>query len=67
MICFLVSLFVETLTSISLFSIMLFEYISQAVIIYIFREFYIVVVGLDMIEQVRDMNIDLRRDDNRWR
>ena len=35
MICFLVSLFVETLTSISLFSIMLFEYISQAVIIYI--------------------------------
>ena len=67
MICFIVSLFVERLTSISLFSIMLLEYIFQAATLYIIREFFIVVVGGDMIEQVRDMNIDLGRDDNRWR
>ncbi len=67
MICFIVSLFVERLTSISLFSIMLLEYIFQAATLYIIREFFIVVVGVDMIEQVRDMNIDLGRDDNRWR
>ena len=46
---------------------MLFEYIGQAAFIYAFREFIIVLVGLDMIDEVRDMNIDLGRDDNRWR
>ena len=48
---------------------MLLEYIFQAATLYIIREFFIVVVGVDMIEQVRDMNIDLGRDDNynRWR
>ena len=48
---------------------MLFEYFGQAAFIYAFRELIIVLVGLDMIDEVRDMNIDLGRDDNynRWR
>ena len=74
--CFLVSLFVETLITSSSLSIMLallhavsflraFRGFIVCVGAPLMRDFIEISVGLDVIEEARDLNLDLGRDDNR--
>ena len=75
--CFLVSLFVETLTTNSSLSIMLLAFVQamrfhRAVRCFIacvgaplMHDLIETSVGLDVIEEARDLNLDLGRDDNR--